>query len=166
MKSLKSLTNTTWWVSVTIALLFLLGALLCAPAHTAPLGLLAGATFADGHPAQLIGVTYNLTDRAGIFALGDLTPDSESANARGILHLPLSSTFAAHLLLGPEVNFDQGAADTAQVITYLHLSTGLALSWTPRRDLSAWIALDYRSPSQDRKSVRFGLGVVSWLRGP
>lgn len=163
MKRLHSLTSTTWWVSMTIALLFLLGALLCAPAHTAPLGLLAGATIADGHPDQLVGVTWNLSPRGGLFLLGDLTPDSESANARGILHLPLSTKFAAHVLLGPEVNFDQGQADTANVITYLHVSTGLALSWTPNKDLSVWAALDYRTPSQDRKSLRFGLGIISWL---
>ncbi len=166
MKRTHSLPHTVWIVLFIMAAVILFTAILHCPGQAAPLGLLAGATIADGHPDQLVGVTWNLSPRGGLFLLGDLTPDSQSANARGILHLPLSSKFSGHLLLGPEVNFDHGQADTANVITYLHVSTGLALSWTPNDDLSVWAALDYRTPTQARKSLRFGLGIVSWLGGP
>lgn len=166
MSSRQSLTHTAWFASVAIALGFLVFALLCAPAHSRPLGLLAGATFGDGHTSQLLGLTYDVSPRFGLFVLGDLRPDHEAANARGLVHLPLSDNLRAHLLLGPEVQFDDTDNDSLAIITHLSLSTGLAISYRALPRLSLWAALDYKTPSADSKAARFGLGITAWLSDP
>lgn len=129
----------------------------------APLGIIAGTDFAGGRPDQLVGITYHVSEHAGLFAVAHLEDDDPAFNARGILRAGLSPRIHALFLLGTEVTFDQGAARTKDFVTRLSLSTGLGLTYQPSPQLSTWIAVDYQPAAKSIKRARYALGIVIWL---
>lgn len=163
MKPLPSLSNTAWFLSVAIALLFLLGALLCAPAHTAPLGIVAGTDFAAGRPDQMVGITYRPSPHGSIFAVANLAADNPWFNTRGMLRAKIARHIHALILLGGEVTFKPDADQTRDFSTKLSLSTGLGIAYQPIQRLSTWIAVDYQPATNAPKRARYALGIVVWL---
>ena len=151
-----------------LAVIFLL---LAACAHkcnaqTGTPGLLAGAGFGDGRPQVLIGVTYSPNPRAGVFAIADMQHYQETINLRAMFNLELVDQVSLHMLAGPEVEFDNTAPDRRDALTYLNLSTGIAVSWRAAERLSVWAAVDYASNASRPGEAKFGIGIVSWLGSP
>ncbi len=129
-------------------------------------GLMAGCSFGDGRPAALIGITYSPSPNAGVFAVGDLDNYDETINVRAMFNLQLIDQVKLHLLSGPEVEFQNNNPGRDDAVTYLALSTGLAVSWRPADRLSIWAAIDYASNATRPGQPKFGIGIVSWLGSP
>ena len=129
-------------------------------------GLLAGAGFGDGRPQVLIGFTYCPSPNAGLFAVADLQHYQETINVRAMFNLQLVDQVNLHLLAGPEVEFDNTAPDRRDALTYLNVSTGIAVSWKAADRLSIWGAVDYASNATRPGEAKFGIGIVSWLGSP
>lgn len=129
-------------------------------------GLLAGAGFGDGRPQVLIGFTYCPSPNAGVFAVADLQHYQETINLRAMFNLQLIDQVNLHLLAGPEVEFDNTNPTRRDALTYLNVSTGIAVSWKAAERLSVWAAVDYASNATRPGEAKFGLGIVSWLGSP
>lgn len=129
-------------------------------------GILAGVGIGDGRPTAVLGLTYCPTPQAGVFAIADLGHYDETVNARAMFNLQLIDRVHLHLLAGPEVEFQNNNPTRDDAVTYLNLSTGLAVSWRPSERLSVWGAVDYASSADRTGTPDFGLGIVSWLGSP
>lgn len=161
------LTRQNIYTGVIIAALLIVLSLLAAE-HAVPAtpGLLAGAGFGDGRPQVLLGVTYCPNPNAGVFAIADMQHYDETINLRAMFNLELIDQIHLHLLAGPEVEFDNTDPTRRDALTYLNLSTGIAISWKAAERLSVWGAVDYASNATRPGEAKFGLGIVSWLSGP
>ena len=154
-------------VTLVIAILAALLAFLATQtAKAAAPGLLAGAGFGDGRPQVLLGVTYCPNPNAGVFAIADMQHYEETINLRAMFNLELISRIHLHLLAGPEVEFDNTEPTRRDALTYLNLSTGIAVSWKAAERLSIWGAVDYASNATRPGEAKFGVGIVSWLGSP
>ena len=153
------------WLLASIALLVVALTMVCEGEAATP-GLLAGAGFGDGRPQVLIGLTYCPTPSAGLFAIADLQHYEETINLRAMFNLRLIDRLHLHMLAGPEVEFNNPPDEPRDALTYLSLSTGLAISWRPADRLSIWGAVDYASNTSRPGEAKFGIGIVSWLGSP